>query len=104
MHPAFSVIFLTTLIGAGQGFFLALCVALFVCTAMIYACIRFLQEWATPLTISNFILLGTASGYTFAAGYAFARAPELTSIYAKWAIIFTFIALCSRIATLARNA
>ena len=24
MHPAFSVIFLTTLIGAGQGFFLAL--------------------------------------------------------------------------------
>ncbi len=24
--------------------------ALFVCTAMIYACLRFLQEWATPLT------------------------------------------------------
>ncbi|TSA10516.1 MAG: DMSO reductase, partial [Betaproteobacteria bacterium] len=27
MRPAFSVIFLTTLIGAGQGLFIALCVA-----------------------------------------------------------------------------
>ena len=38
--------------------------ALFVCTAMIYACLRFLQEWATPLTMVNFVLLGCASGFT----------------------------------------
>ena len=31
--------------------------ALFVCTGMIYACIKFLQEWATPLTVVNYILL-----------------------------------------------
>jgi DMSO reductase anchor subunit len=80
------------------------CLALFVCTAMIYACIRFLQEWATPLTLSNFILLGAASGYTLAAGYAIFEAPALTLVYAKWAIAFTLVALCSRIATLARNA
>lgn len=80
------------------------CLALFVCTAMIYACIRFLQEWATPLTISNFVLLGAASGYTLAAAYALIDAPALTETYAKWAIVFTLLALCSRIVTLARNA
>ena len=36
MHPAFSVIFLTTLIGAGQGLFLALY------TAQVYAAFRLL--------------------------------------------------------------
>jgi DMSO reductase anchor subunit len=80
------------------------CIALFVCTAMIYACIRFLQEWASPLTIANFILLGAASGYTLAAAYALVEAPMLTEVYAKWAIVFTLLAMCSRIATLARNA
>jgi DMSO reductase anchor subunit len=83
---------------------LATCVALFLCTAMIYACIRFLQEWATPLTIANFVLLGAASGYTLAAAYALLAAPVLTAVYAKWAIVFTLVALCSRIATLTRNA
>ena len=37
---------------------------LFLCTAMIYACIKFLQEWATPLTVVNYTLLGSASGFT----------------------------------------
>ena len=90
----------TVVVGGGA---LVLCLALFVCTAMIYACIRFLQEWASPLTISNFVLLGTASGYTLAAAYALRGAPLLTPMYAKWAIIFTLLALCSRVATLARN-
>ena len=202
MHPAFSVIFLTTLIGVGQGFFLALyavelggtfdgvpqashafyaigsmiaaaflvaglfasffhlgrperawraaarwktswlsrevivlplfvlftltygamhyfgyagtlvigaiavgvCIALFVCTAMIYACIRFIQEWATPLTIVNFILLGCASGCTFAAAYALVAAPALAPLYAKCAIGLTIAASIARAASLVRNA
>ena len=79
-------------------------VVLFVCTGMIYRCIRFLQEWATPLTLSNFMLLGLASGYTCAAAYAVFTAPDLTSMYAKWAIVFTLLAFCSRSATLVRNA
>ena len=37
---------------------LVACIALFVCTGMVYACIRFLQEWASPLTLVNFFLLG----------------------------------------------
>ena len=36
----------------------AICLILFLCTAMIYACIKFLQEWATPLTLAR------ARGYT----------------------------------------
>ena len=86
------------------GLALLLCAALFVCTAMIYACIRFLQEWATPLTLINFTLLGLASGYSLAAAYAAYAAPELAPMYARWAIGFTLIAFCSRLATLVRNA
>ncbi len=37
---------------------------------MIYACLRFLQEWATPLTVVNFTLLGAASGFSVAAALA----------------------------------
>ena len=46
------------------------CLALFVCTGMIYACLKFLQEWHTPLTVVNLILLGSASGVTAAAALA----------------------------------
>ena len=80
------------------------CLALFVCTGMIYACIKFLQEWATPLTIVNFVLLGCASGCTFAAAYAFFQAPALAGSFGKWAAAFTAVALCTRVATLMRNA
>lgn len=83
---------------------LVICLALFVCTAMIYACIRFIQEWATPLTLINFILLGLASGCTLAAAYAFIAAPGLTAVYAKSSIVLTLLALCTRIAALVRNA
>lgn len=174
MKPAWSVIFLTTLIGAGQGLFLAAftadaprffilisvgltaaglaasffhlgrperawrsaamwrtswlsrevialpafmalaagygitgsvylgwaaaigCVALFVCTGMIYACLPFLQEWRTPLTVINFMLLGLASGLTLAAA--------LEPRYAPAALVATLLAAAGRIASLARNA
>jgi len=44
---------LTMLIGA---FGVLFAFALYLCTGMIYACIRFLQEWASPLTIINYTL------------------------------------------------
>jgi DMSO reductase anchor subunit len=37
-------------------------VALWICTAKIYQCIRFIQEWSHPSTMINFILLGLSSG------------------------------------------
>ena len=43
------------------------CIALFVCTSMIYICLKFLQEWHTLLTLVNFVLLGAASGALLAA-------------------------------------
>ena len=56
---------------------LVLCAALFVCTAMIYACLRFLQEWHSPLTVVNYVLFGCASGLMLAAGFAALVEPPL---------------------------
>ncbi len=77
--------------------------ALFICTGMIYASLRFLQEWASPLTVLNFILLGTASGFTLAAGLAAWRWPALTGFYGLWAIALTLAAAVLRTASLVRN-
>jgi len=78
--------------------------ALFVSTGMIYAAVKFLQEWASPLTVVNYILLGTASGFTLATAYAAFQAPELVTFYGGWAIIITLAALVTRGASLLRNA
>ena len=80
-----------------------MCVALFLCTAMIYACLKFLQEWATPLTVANFFLLGSASGFTLAATLPPRSRRELARFYALWAIALTLLAAAFRIASLARN-
>ena len=77
--------------------------ALFLCTAMIYACLPFLREWASPLTVANYTLLGGASGYTLAAAYAAGVAPELTPFLAGWAFVLTLLGAASRIASLIRN-
>ena len=37
---------------------IALAAMLWCCTAMIHACLRFIQEWAQPLTLVNFTLIG----------------------------------------------
>jgi len=77
--------------------------ALFVCTGMIYGCIKFLQEWHSPLTVINFILLGTASGFTVATALSAWMNTELTAFYAGWAILFTVLGLIFRVASLIRN-
>jgi len=80
-----------------------LCFALFVCTGMIYACLKFLREWHSPLTVINFILLGSASGFTVATLFSVFAALDLVSFYAWWAIILTAAALVARSASLIRN-
>jgi DMSO reductase anchor subunit len=77
---------------------------LFVCTSMIYACLRFLQEWATPLTMVNFVLLGCASGFTMATACAAWFAPALVAALAVWACGLTLAGCASRVASLVRNA
>jgi len=83
---------------------LLLSLLLFVCTGMIYACIRFLQEWASPLTLMNYFLLGTASGFTFASAFAYFTEPALVGMFAAAAIVLTLAAFASRAASLVRNA
>ncbi|MCK9387248.1 MAG: dimethyl sulfoxide reductase anchor subunit [Sulfuritalea sp.] len=78
--------------------------ALFICTAMIYACVKFLREWHSSLTVINYILLGGASGFSLAAAFAVLSAPELVSFLAGWAAIITLLGLVSRAASLHRNA
>lgn len=80
------------------------CLTLFVCTGMIYACLKFLQEWASPLTLVNFTLLGLASGTTAAAALAGGWSQHLASSLAVMAIVLTAAALVARAASLARNA
>ncbi len=77
---------------------------LFICTGMIYACLRFMQEWHTPLTPLNFILFGGASGFLAASVFSSFSAPELTRFFAGWAITLTILAMLSRSFTLLRNA
>ena len=91
----------TPLIGAIAAL---LALVLFVCTGMIYAAIKVLKEWASPLTIVNFMLLGCASGATLASAYAVFAAPMLTAAYAQAAIALTLLALLGRAASLLRNA
>ncbi|MDN7632825.1 dimethyl sulfoxide reductase anchor subunit family protein [Burkholderia cepacia] len=91
----------TLLIGAAGAL---ASVALFVCTAMIYACLRFLQEWASPLTLVNFVLLGCASGCTLATACAAWLAPALVGRLAAAACVLTLAGCVARLASLARNA
>lgn len=78
--------------------------ALFVCTAMIYACIKFLREWHSPLTVVNYMALGGASGFVLATALAAMFDPPLTGFYGGWALILTAVALITRSASLIRNA
>jgi DMSO reductase anchor subunit len=77
--------------------------ALFVCTGMIYACLPFLREWRSPLTVVNFVLLGGASGFTLAAAFSSVSAPALTRFFTGWALIITILGLIGRSASLLRN-
>lgn len=81
-----------------------LCLGLFLCTGMIYACIKFLQEWATPLTLVNFTILGCASGVMLAAALAGQRGETFTGCVGAWAIALTLVGLATRAAALWRNA
>jgi DMSO reductase anchor subunit len=82
----------------------ALALALYVCTAMIYASLRFIPEWASVYTLVNYTLIGLASGTTFAAALAGFRAPALVPVLAPAALALTLAALAMRALSLRRNA
>ncbi len=76
---------------------------LYGCTAMIYACIRFLQEWATPLTVVNFLILGLGSGFLVAAALAEYFGISDSDWYRKVSLLLLLLGLISRLASFYRN-
>ena len=84
---------------------LVLAALLWLCTAMIYACLRFIQEWAHPLTIANYVLIGLSSGAVLAcAAAAWAGASALLALAGPWALTATALAGATRLMSLRRNA
>ncbi len=78
--------------------------ALWYCTAMIYACLRFIEEWAHPLTIVNFTLMGLSSGLVLGCALA-AMSGEAALLRAAspFALTFTLLAWFTRMLALKRN-
>lgn len=78
---------------------------LWYCTAMIYACLRFVQEWAQPLTLVNFALIGLSSGLILASALAaLSGEPALLHVSGPWALLITLVAWVTRGLALRRNA
>lgn len=78
--------------------------ALWYCTAMIYACLRFVQEWAHPLTVVNYTLLGLSSGLLVAGALATASGESVfADLLLPWAAAVTVVAAAGRACSLVRN-
>jgi len=78
---------------------------LWYCTAMIYACLRFIQEWAQPLTLVNFTLIGLSSGLVLASALAALMGEaRLLQLSGPCALAITLAAWISRTLALRRNA
>ncbi len=86
------------------GYFALLAVLLlFLCTAMIYSCLKFLRQWHNPLTVLNFFLMGSASGFTLATLVSVVSGDGFFTYFANMSILLTSFALVSRYASLVRN-
>ena len=78
---------------------------LWYCTAMIYACLRFIQEWAQPLTLVNFTLIGLSSGLILVTALAaFAGEVALLQVTGPSALVVTLVAWATRTLALRHNA
>ena len=86
---------------------IALAALLWACTAQIYQCIRFIQEWATPLTMLNFVVLGLTSGWLLLASliilWSDAIAIPNPVLLAGFGFIFLFVSLTIKLSIWRRN-
>jgi DMSO reductase anchor subunit len=84
---------------------LAIAALLWLCTAMVYACLRFIEEWAHPLTFVNFVLIGLASGFVLAAASgSLAGEAAFVRTIGPAALGITLAAWACRMLSLRRNA
>jgi len=80
---------------------LALAALLWLCTA----CLRFIEEWAHPLTLASFVLVGLSSGFLLATAAAgLAGEDALARLCGPAALVATLLAWASRALALRRNA
>lgn len=104
-QPLFTVgdgigIDITVIIGFAAS---VLAFVLFVCTAMIYASVRFIQEWHHWLTVANYTFFGITSGFTLAAAFSAWEVVQLVNFYGFWAVFFLVLVFATRLASLYRN-
>jgi sulfite dehydrogenase (quinone) subunit SoeC len=79
--------------------------ALWLCTGMIYACIRFIQEWSHPITLWTYVLTGLSSGLVLASSLAALTSQQrLLGLIGPLALGTTLLAGAVRLASLRRNA
>jgi DMSO reductase anchor subunit len=84
---------------------IALAALLWYCTAMIYACLHFIEEWAQPLTLVNFALIGLSSGFILACALAaWGGEAGLLAWAGPGALAVTLVAWACRMLALRRNA
>ena len=81
----------------------ALALLLYLCTGMIYAAVKAIRAWATPMTPVNFALIGFASGALLATLLAAFTAPALVSALAVLTVCATLLAAITRGTTFWRN-
>jgi DMSO reductase anchor subunit len=92
-------------LGMAAGFIAAgLAGLLFITTGMIYACVRFIPQWASFWTVVNYLLMGLASGFTLAAAYSGMAGSPFTGFMAVTALGLTLLAGVCRLLSLLRNA
>ncbi len=79
--------------------------ALWYCTAMIYACLRFIEEWAHKLTIINFTLIGLSSGMVLGCALAaMAGQVEFLKTFGLATLVLVLAAWFMRAMAVRRNA
>ena len=81
----------------------ALALLLYLCTGMIYAAVKAIRQWATPLTPLNYALLGISSGMLLATALTAWLAPQFAPTLAKLTICLIIAGALTRGATLWRN-
>jgi DMSO reductase anchor subunit len=75
------------------------------CTGQIYACLRFIEEWAHPLTVVNFVLIGLSSGMVL--GCALAALAGQTAVLERFGgatLVLVLAAWAMRVVSLRRHA
>ena len=80
-----------------------LALVLYVCTGMIYGAVKAIREWAHPITPTNYLLLGLASGLLLATALAAVWAAPLVAPLAALALVATLCGAATRGYALWRN-